>query len=105
MAGVIISFGQLCTPVGVTWVFGFLTQSVTGMLVFSYIYILLKYLQGGFIFVAFCLNKRVRDLWREKVRKRRRLSKKGKAWDVNDQPKESAAITSTVHESTEESRL
>ncbi|XP_038051634.1 uncharacterized protein LOC119724594 [Patiria miniata] len=60
---------KICTLVGVTWVFGFVSQSVTGIVVFSYIYILLNYLQGVFIFIAFCLNKRVRGLWRQKLRK------------------------------------
>ncbi|XP_038051635.1 uncharacterized protein LOC119724595 [Patiria miniata] len=60
---------KICALVGVTWVFGFVSQSVTGIVVFSYIYILLNYLQGIFIFIAFCLNKRVRGLWRQKLRK------------------------------------
>ncbi|XP_038052418.1 uncharacterized protein LOC119725129 [Patiria miniata] len=61
---------KICTLVGVTWIFGFVSQSVTGIVVFSYIYILLNYLQAVFIFIAFCLNKRVRGLWRQKLRKK-----------------------------------
>ena len=53
---------------GVTWVFGFVSQSVTGILAFSYIYIILNYLQAVFIFLGFCLNKRVRGLWTQKMR-------------------------------------
>ncbi|XP_022091240.1 uncharacterized protein LOC110979592 [Acanthaster planci] len=59
---------KICTLVGLTWVFGFVSQSVTGILAFSYIYIILNYLQAVFIFIGFCLNKRVRAMWRRKVR-------------------------------------
>ncbi|XP_022091087.1 latrophilin receptor-like protein A [Acanthaster planci] len=62
---------KICTLVGLTWVFGFVSQSVTGILAFSYIYIILNYLQAVFIFLSFCLNERVRGMWRQKVQAKR----------------------------------
>ncbi|XP_022088851.1 adhesion G protein-coupled receptor F5-like [Acanthaster planci] len=70
-------YSKLCTLIGVTWLFGFVSQSVTGILAFSYIYIILNYLQGVFIFIAFCLNKRVRGLWKEKLEGPKEKPKKG----------------------------
>ncbi|XP_038051842.1 uncharacterized protein LOC119724727 isoform X2 [Patiria miniata] len=81
-------YSKLCVLMGVTWIFGFVSQSVTGILVFSYIYILLNYLQGVFIFIAFCLNKRVRGLWKEQLRGRKVKPKKEAASDPKQNTQE-----------------
>ncbi|XP_033640568.1 uncharacterized protein LOC117300831 [Asterias rubens] len=60
-------YAKLCCIVGLTWLFGFLSQSLTGIIPFSYIYLILNYLQGVFIFFAFCFNQKVRGLWAEKL--------------------------------------
>ncbi|XP_033640866.1 uncharacterized protein LOC117301092 [Asterias rubens] len=49
---------------GVTWIFAFVSEAVNHV-VFSYINVIINTLQGVFIFIAFCLNQRVRALWRK----------------------------------------
>ncbi|XP_038052444.1 uncharacterized protein LOC119725155 [Patiria miniata] len=91
--------------VGVTWVFSFLTQSVTGIVVFNYIYIILNYFQGVFIFIAFCLNKRVRGLWKTKLRGRKGMPAKGTASHPIDGSKHSSMTAASVNAKTEDTKL
>ncbi|XP_038051811.1 uncharacterized protein LOC119724706 [Patiria miniata] len=101
-------YGKLSALVGVTWIFGFVSQSVTGIIFFSYIYILLNYLQGVFIFISFCLNKRARSLWREKLNIRSETMTTDKSIDPVKprRSKETALMTTdTLPEHSEDSKL
>ncbi|XP_038052416.1 LOW QUALITY PROTEIN: uncharacterized protein LOC119725128 [Patiria miniata] len=65
-SSVIFFSQQLGVLIGVTWVLAFVFE-LFDHVVFSYINVTVNALQGFFIFVAFCLNQRVRALWRKKL--------------------------------------
>ena len=57
---------QLSAVIGATWVFAYLYIIFPDSLAVSYIYVILNSLQGVFIFLAFGITSRVRNMWREK---------------------------------------
>ncbi|XP_071804777.1 uncharacterized protein [Asterias amurensis] len=65
------------------------------ILPFSYIYLILNYLQGVFIFFAFCFNERIRGLWGQKIHQWRQ--QKQKKSTITQQP---PGIINTKTEST-----
>lgn len=57
---------KLSTITGVFWLFGFLYE-VTGITLFDYIFVILNAGQGFFLMTSFILNKRVLELYKDKV--------------------------------------
>lgn len=62
---------SIFVTVGLTWVFGFLTSlfatnsTIVLYNIFSLLFTITAPLQGTFIFVAYCLNKKVLNRWRK----------------------------------------
>ncbi|XP_022104483.1 uncharacterized protein LOC110986690 [Acanthaster planci] len=59
-------YGKLMLLFGTSWVLAFVSEAVSHV-VLSYISVIVNTLQGVFIFLAFCLNQRVRALWRKSL--------------------------------------
>ncbi|XP_028394242.1 G-protein coupled receptor Mth2-like [Dendronephthya gigantea] len=73
---------KLSTVMGVTWLLGFGAAHNT---IVAYLYVIVNSLQGVFIFVAFVLNKRTMNMWRNNsghchsTRRQTKLSKESYA--------------------------
>jgi hypothetical protein len=63
----LVIFAKLSTITGLTWIFGFL-YIWTGVLTFSFIFIILNAGQGIFILFAFVINRKVFILMKERIK-------------------------------------
>ena len=62
----IFLYHQLALLFGTSWILAFVSEAVNHVIV-SYFNVILNTLQGVFIFLAFCLNQRVRALCRKRL--------------------------------------
>ncbi|XP_038051846.1 uncharacterized protein LOC119724729 isoform X2 [Patiria miniata] len=69
-------YAKLALLFGITWILAFISDAV-GHVVLSYVNVIVNTLQGVFIFVAFCLNQRVRALLRKERRTGKRRAANG----------------------------
>ena len=60
-------FAKLSTITGITWIFGFI-HFFTAAEALEYIFIIFNASQGVFIFLSFVFNKRVLDMYQNKIR-------------------------------------
>ncbi|XP_022088724.1 uncharacterized protein LOC110978216 [Acanthaster planci] len=66
-----VIYTRLSVLMGMSWVFGFLTQVIQGYAML-FVFVILNSLQGFLIFLSFCFTARVRKLLREKYGRRHR---------------------------------
>ncbi|XP_022088891.1 latrophilin receptor-like protein A [Acanthaster planci] len=92
-------YGKLAILFGITWILSF-TVGIVGHVALKYIDAIVNPLQGVFIFAAFCLNQRVRAMWRGWLGKR--TKQEGRQFPV---PKGSTTNLSTISSSAGNTKL
>ncbi|XP_038051849.1 uncharacterized protein LOC119724733 [Patiria miniata] len=85
---------KLALLFGVSWLLAFVSVAVNHVIL-SYTNVIVNSLQGVFIFMAFCLNQRVRALWRGRILGRGDAGGSKVSTKVSSSSKEKHAVTAT----------